>query len=282
MSEANPFRAPEANLETPSESYAARLPGHWGEPSLVSSFEGAVKLCLERPGLFATATILGWLMLIVFALTIIGIPLLIPALFWGMQLFSLNFVRGKAQIGDLLSGFSNYLSRTLGAGLLLLVTVFASSLISIPQWLAKAQWGGSLAMPLEVVGTVIQAGLTARIYLASAMLVDRELSFTDSLKLSWQTTRGYGLRLTILAAGWNLLSLVCASMPTLLNPELSDSQLMQNQQLIQNNLGQFAASGLIAFLLVCTLTAVWSVQSAVLYEQFMGRKDFNESLVKDS
>jgi hypothetical protein len=134
--------------------------------------------------------IVGTILMVLSAITIIGYFLVVPVLGWGMTKFLLNMQDGRADFNDLFSGFSQYgkaLGRTLLLGLIyILMSVLAESVTFVGMF--------TKSDVLQAIGgfiyLVVAFGLIVRMYFAMFFIVDRDMGATDSLAASWQATQG--------------------------------------------------------------------------------------------
>jgi hypothetical protein len=144
--------------------------------------------------------LLGGLMMILSAITVIGYFLAVPVFAWGMIKFFLNMQdQRNPNLNDLFAGFSNYWT---ALGRTLLVTVayiglalLSESLVFVGQYLKST--------PLTVVGYVIYVlffGLVlSRFYFALFFVVDRDMPAMAAMSASWRTTQGKALKMVALA-----------------------------------------------------------------------------------
>ena len=152
--------------------------------------------------------LLGFILIELTAVTVIGVFLAVPVFAWGFARFFLNMQDGRAQFNDLFAGFSNY-GKVLGSTLLMLVVFVLLTLLGESVVLI----GGFLkSTPLTVVGYVIYIAffvlVLSRFYFALFFLVDKNMTGMEALAASWNSTQGKGLKM----AGFLLLtSLIGAS-----------------------------------------------------------------------
>ncbi|MET0792795.1 MAG: hypothetical protein ABW061_14845 [Polyangiaceae bacterium] len=153
--------------------------------------------------------LVGGLLVLLAAVTVIGYFFAVPVFAWGLTKFFLNLQdQRQPQLNDLFAGFSNYWN-VLGRALLLTViyiglTLVSESLVFVGQFLKST--------PLIVVGYVIYigffCGVLTRLYFAFFFIVDRDLPAMAALSASWRATEGKALKLVGLAL---LSGLIAAS-----------------------------------------------------------------------
>ena len=115
----DPYAAPQANIE--SAPSGTGLVGGTGTFDLGRTLNDGWTNTISNLGPMIGVMIVGMLVMSVFYVTIIGIFLGVPIVFYGMTKFLLNAHDGRAEFGDLFSGFSNYgaiLGRMLVFGIL--------------------------------------------------------------------------------------------------------------------------------------------------------------------
>jgi uncharacterized membrane protein len=143
--------------------------------------------------------LVGGLLMLLSALTIVGAVLVWPALFFGGVLYYLNMTDGRARFSDLFAGFHGY-ATILVSGLILAVLLWLISMVgnSVQMvagvtgsgWLAGVGYAFSFAWTLLVM---------IRFYFAPMLWVDRGLGPVEALQESWERTRGQLPRLLGLA-----------------------------------------------------------------------------------
>jgi uncharacterized membrane protein len=144
--------------------------------------------------------LLGGLMMVLSALTVIGYFLAVPVFGWGMIKFFLNMQdQRQPTLNDLFAGFSNYWT---ALGRMLLVTVIYVGLVLLSESLVfVGQFMKST--PLIAVGYVIYltffALVLSRLYFTFFFVVDRDMSAIEALSASWRATEGKTLKMFGLA-----------------------------------------------------------------------------------
>lgn len=134
--------------------------------------------------------IVGMLAMLASAVTVVGILLAIPVLYWGSFLFTLRMHDGGAAMGNVFAGFSRY-GRVLGPtlGLFLLNVVIGLPANVIVQM-------GTAQQPPEFtligVGYLLSIGValfvTSRLTFAQFLIVDRDLPLGEALSQAWAAT----------------------------------------------------------------------------------------------
>jgi len=183
MSE-NPYQVPQ------SEPPAVRVRRGGGSFDLGECVSEAFQVTKANFGLLLGAGIVGTACCFVAAVTIIGYFLVIPVLVWGGCKLMLNAIDGRAEFGDLFSGFQRYgsvLGRTLLLGVLLVLLGFLGQSLSIAGDIAGS-------MELSIVGVFVHLAFYAfvmlRLYFAVFFLVDQNTGGVEAIRLSWQSTSG--------------------------------------------------------------------------------------------
>jgi len=132
--------------------------------------------------------IVGLLLMVASAVTVVGFFLLVPVLAWGGIRFMLNVLDGTAQFSDLFSGFKDY-GRVLLSMLILYVLSFLISMLGQSFSLI----GGASDMPvLQWLGTPVSLAwsllVMSRLNLAWFYAVDQGLGPVESLQAAWDAT----------------------------------------------------------------------------------------------
>jgi uncharacterized membrane protein len=142
------------------------------------------------------------------ALTVVGIFLVLPVLAWGGFRFALNVIDGRAETGDLFSGFSDY-GRTLGAMLVLMILM--ALLYFVGQSLAIAgQLGGSGLVTFvgTIANLVWSLGVMPRLAFVWYYVVDQDLGATEAVQTSWEATRDQKLTCLLLGVVTGLIPVI--------------------------------------------------------------------------
>jgi len=152
--------------------------------------------------------LLGFFLIELTAITVIGAFLAAPVFVWGLTRFFLNMQDGRAQFNDLFAGFSSY-GKAVGRPLLMFLVIGLLGAVSE----SGVFIGGYLkSTPVIVVGYVIYFVIflfvLCRFYLGLFFLVDKDMTAMEALTASWNVTQGKGPKM----AGFVLLaSLIGAS-----------------------------------------------------------------------
>ena len=154
---------------------------------------------IQNIGPMIGVLIVGTIVSLLMSVTIIGIFLGLPVLFYGLTKFLLNTHDGRCQFSDLFSGFSNYgaiLGRMLVFALLMMVIFIGAASI---QYIGRFIESESLIMIGGLFEIVFQLVIGVRLYWAGYFLVDRDLTATEAIKASWEASRGNWLKLFLLS-----------------------------------------------------------------------------------
>jgi len=192
MTAPNPYQAPVADGDMPE--LAA------GDFSIGAALSEAFEVTKQNFPLWLGVGIVGFLLVGLSAITIIGYFVLVPVFTWGLCRFLLNMVDGRATFGDLFSGFSNYgtnLWRMLGVSVCFIGLVLLGDSIALVGQLTKSSG-------LQTFGSLVYLVFTftvlLRFYFAMFFLVDNpNMGAIESLSASWAATRGKTLKLIGLA-----------------------------------------------------------------------------------
>ncbi len=153
--------------------------------------------------------LIGGLLILLSAVTVIGYFMAVPVFAWGMIKFFLNVQdQRQPKLNDLFAGFSNYWTVL---GRMLLVTVIyiglallSESLVFVGRFLKST--------PLIVVGYVIYLAFFAlvlsRFYFAFFFVVDRDMPAMEALSATWRATQGKGLKMVALALVAGLIAML--------------------------------------------------------------------------
>ena len=139
--------------------------------------------------LWLGVSVVGLAVSVLSILTVIGVFVL-PVLTWGLGYFYLNMTDQRASFGDLFAGFSTY-GTVLVNMLVLIVCYYGLSLIGQSVQLV-GQWIGLFELTLIglVVNIVWALAVMVRFYFAILLMIDRRTGPIESLRLSWEITRG--------------------------------------------------------------------------------------------
>jgi uncharacterized membrane protein len=147
--------------------------------------------------LWLGVALLGMLLMLVSAVTVIGIFLLVPVIAWGSMAVLLAMFDGRGELRLLFSGFSDY-----AATLLTMWGVFLLGIaIALPG--QAAAWAGehsgnaslqALGALLNLAWNLAMLPLSFAVYFA----VDRRMGALDAFRASWDYTRGQWLNIFLL------------------------------------------------------------------------------------
>lgn len=205
------YRPPAAAIAAPPETLVAYEPT--GTFSIVRCVTDAWYALLRNIGPFlgilaiGFGVFLGVVMLFaaaaaislapVFAFVMLLLYLVaLPVAAWGMIRFSLRAIDGRAQIADVFSIFERPLPR-FGKMLGLWVVLFFVALPgSLPQALVQLQSPPDLSLlGLAYLWNIAWSQLVSiRLFFAMFFVVDRDMAIGESLRTSWDWTRGNTLR----------------------------------------------------------------------------------------
>ena len=135
--------------------------------------------------------------------SILGIVLALPVLFWGAFLFFLRMYDGGAAIGDLFAGFSRYGAALAGSLAWWLLSLVAGVVGQTPYFIASAAESVPCMIGGYVLALLVSFLVTARTFPAMFLMVDRRLPIGEAFSLSWARTG---------PVMWKLVGLQLASM----------------------------------------------------------------------
>src|SRR5262245_5595483 len=194
----NPFETPEAEPQFAGSPRAFAT----GRIDIGECLQEAWKTCWENFPLWLGVGIVAYLVLMVAEMTIIGIFIIWPVIYFGWTRFLLNMLEpNKAEFNDLFSGFSNFAAALVPILLLgmLCCVPFVPFMI------------GAVAENEVVIG--IGGVIFAGVFLVAGprllpwtlfYIVDRGMGLSDAMRASWEATRGQWLTIV----GLGLLAMV--------------------------------------------------------------------------
>ncbi len=151
---------------------------------------------------------MGLVICLVSAITIIGYFLVIPVMVWGISLFMLNIYDGKAAFNDVFAGFKDY-GKTLGRMLVLILIMVAIGLVSnIVTYVGIFTRDDDLQLTGTYINLIITFTVTLRLYFGPFFMVDQDMAAVDSLKASWNATKGLTLKCIGLAIASGILAMM--------------------------------------------------------------------------
>jgi uncharacterized membrane protein len=177
----NPFAPPEA----PSTYARPTAPGRLdASDALRTAWEALV----PNLGLAVGGTVVFVVSMLVATASVLGLPLVVPVLLWGYLRFSVRLLDGRAELGDLFSGFQVY-GQALGSMLLLFLFFFAlglpSQILSIAGAITEL-WVLNLAgLALSLAIAVL---ITCRAYFALYFITEEGLGTGDAVKAALDAT----------------------------------------------------------------------------------------------
>jgi uncharacterized membrane protein len=192
----NPFETPLADPQ-----YAHAGPMTAGQIDIGRTLSEAWSATWANFPLWLGVGIVGFVIYIASAMTIIGIFIVLPVLMYGYIRFMLNMLEpNKAEFSDLFAGFSRFgsaLLPMLGLVLLMFVPVIPAMIGSLTGSQILAGLGSIFQLACYVV-------VGPRIFFAAFYIVDRDMGLGEALQVSWDATRGQWLAII----GMTLLSYV--------------------------------------------------------------------------
>ncbi|MCP5055904.1 MAG: hypothetical protein GY937_04170 [bacterium] len=182
MSE-NPYAPPSADVETAS---SGTMDGT-GDFQIGQCVSDAWSGTWASFPLWLGVGIAATLMLVGAAVTVIGIFLVWPVLFYGVGAFLLAVHDGRANFDDLWAGFRNY-GTTLGSGLLFFFLMALLSYVGqIPVFLGMLTESTGLTVAGQLVN-LIWAFVLVRFYFAFFIWVEQSAAPTEAIRRSWTMT----------------------------------------------------------------------------------------------
>jgi hypothetical protein len=196
------YAPPSATLSEPSQHRGT------GRIDLAEAFREAWGTTWANFGLLLGAAIVFTLASLLSVVTVIGIVAVLPVLFWGQVRFILNVLDGNAEIGDVFSGFSNYvpnLVATLGAGALFLGIAILGQ---VPQWIGQATHLAVLSLLGALISLGWSVGVMPRLYFVWYYVVEQDMGPTDAIRASWAATADQKLICFVLGVVTGLVMMV--------------------------------------------------------------------------
>ena len=191
---ASPFNPYQAPVVEPAPPVSA------GDFDLGRTIQDGFERTKLYVGPAVAVLVLGGLLMVLSALTVIGYFFAVPVLGWGMIKFFLNMQdQRQPTLNDLFAGFSNYwvvLGRMLLATLIFIgLTLLSESLVFVGQFMKST--------PLMVIGYVIYmacfALVLSRLYFTFFFVVDRDMPAVEAVSASWRATQGKAPKMFALA-----------------------------------------------------------------------------------
>lgn len=139
-------------------------------------------------GVLLAAGLVSLVLFILSGLTVIGLFLIVPVLAWGGIRLVLNAYDGKAEFGDLWSGFSDY-----GSALVAMLVIFLLQALISGLGQALSTIGEIAGVPaLSFIGGIANLAwvflVSARLVFAWFYAVDQGMGPVESMQASWDAT----------------------------------------------------------------------------------------------
>ncbi len=180
----NPYAPPKA-ADVPAE------PLVFGDFDIGRAINDAWEACKRHFPLWLGVLVVGGILVLLSAITVIGYFVAVPVFVWGFGKFFLNMVDGKPSFDDVFAGFKNYLP-VLGRMLLLIVILALLQFIS-ESLVFVGQFTNSKVVTLVgwVIYVVVFFTVVLRLYFFSFFLaIDRDMGAIESLANAWRMTQG--------------------------------------------------------------------------------------------
>lgn len=183
MSE-NPYAPPQAALARPQA-----FEDGTGTLDLGRCMQEAWRDTWANFPLWLGAGIVWLLAMVAGIVSILGILLVVPILYWGGYAFFLKMHDGGARMGDLFSGFSRYMQALIGMlGYFLLNTIIGlPGQIAVQIGLAPPQTLSLIAAGYLFIFAVFLL-VQPRLNFAPMLMVDRDLGVGEALSQAWSRT----------------------------------------------------------------------------------------------
>lgn len=183
MSDAR-YAPPHARLRT------APAAGPGGSIDVGEAFKEGWAATWSSFGLSLGVYVVGSLLTLLSALTVVGLFLLVPVFAWGFFRFNLNAVDGRAEFADLFSGFADY-GRVVGTMLVLMGLMFLVGMLGQSVSIAGAVLeSGALEALGILVNLVWSLTVMPRLAFAWYYAVEREAGPSEALSAAWDATSG--------------------------------------------------------------------------------------------
>lgn len=195
------YRPPDSDIAPPPHS------GIRGEPGPIDLSlcyaDGWAQMVSNFP-LWLGAGVVLTLVMVLVALTLIGIPILMPVLIYGSAVIGLRMFDGQGQLADLFSGFGDFGFAWVSTFIVLIVTTLIGGVAQIPAQIGAATESLSLQAAGFVLSMAVALAVTNRLTFAYFFMVDQHMGGIDALRAAWEHTRGQ----TLLVVGLGLLTMV--------------------------------------------------------------------------
>lgn len=209
----SPFESPQVNLFQTPEGRPV------GDFTIGAALQEGWRVTWSTIGVWLPAGIIGMIVTMLAAITIIGYFVVVPVMAWGFVFLLLNMIDKKAEIGDVFAGFSRYgtaLGRMLLAGVVFIGIGIGCNL---PVYIGMAIDSPELIVAGQLIGTIVNLVITIRLYFAVFLIVDQDMAAIEALRTSWSMTRGRAIKvflmvlLSIPIAFAGMLALVVGIIP---------------------------------------------------------------------
>lgn len=188
----NPYATPDSSVERERQPTGGSQIGK-GSFDLGECLKDGWDNTIKNIGPVLGVMFLGIVMMMVSYVTIIGIFLLVPVIFWGQTKFLLNTHDGRCDFEDLFSGFRKYgkvLPQMLLLGILIMLISIVGSVIQYVGMFAENEI-------LMIVGGLVSMAWTilimSRLYWALLFVVDQEMDAVSALQAAWNATKSQWL-----------------------------------------------------------------------------------------
>lgn len=198
----NPFEAPRTTGPEPVHGT--------GTIDIATAVKDGWHAMLENFGPYLAMGFLFFVLATVATITVLGLFLVVPVLFWGFTRFVLKTIDGGAEVSDLFAGFNEY-GKALGPMLVLFIGYLLLNLVN-QAFSAGAQLiGGPVGIVMSIFGIVfgfLFMYLVARLMFAPYLIVDRDLGAVEALSQSWRSTASQQVNVILLLIVTTLISVV--------------------------------------------------------------------------
>ena len=241
---------------------------------------------LENIGKWLAVGVVGYIVIIVSAMTFIGMFLVLPLIFWGYVRFTLNTIDGYARFEDLFSGFNDFGRNWARMSMLLFVFFVVSLAVSIVTSILGVinPLLGSIISFLA--WTVLSFAYLPRLVCTPFLIVEQEYSAIDAIKKSWQVSEHCNVQLIGLFVSFSLGSFICyLPLAFMAGPLLKISeQVTKNPSDPMALIAPILESALsfvglfsLSMILITALSIIFYGAAASAYRQLTSRTDQVES-----
>jgi uncharacterized membrane protein len=185
---------------TSSVTHAAAARPFTGEPGNLDvgrAISEGWQAMLDNFPLWLGVGVVATLLILVSALTVIGIFLLVPVLLWGSIRALLAMFDRRGEFGQIFSGFSDY-----GSSLVSVLGIFLGSIvIGLPGQAAGTAGQLSGDPTLAALGSLLNIAWSLAILplsFAIYFVVDQGMGVIEAYRTAWQCTRSQWLKILLL------------------------------------------------------------------------------------